>query len=157
MIEGVEIYYLKSIPDSRGRILHFMRKNSSMFEDFDIQEVYFSVIYPGAIKAWHRHKRMTLNYVVPIGNIKLVLYDGRADSKTAYDVQEIYLGENCPHQLVRIPPLIWNGYTTVDGKLSLVANITDFTHDPDEIERKDPNNFVSDDSIPYEWFTSNYG
>ena len=31
----------------------------------------------GAIKAWHLHKEMTLNYAVILGEIKFVLYDDR--------------------------------------------------------------------------------
>ena len=156
MIDGVQIYPLKVIPDSRGRILHYMKKDHPAFVDFDIQEVYFSVIYPDAIKAWHRHTKMTLNYVVPMGNIKLVLYDQRADSPTAYETQEIYLGENSSHQLVRIPPMIWNGFMAVGGQTALVANITNLIHDPKEIERLNPEK-RGNDSIPYDWFDSFYG
>ena len=75
----IETYPLKVIPDARGRIYHFMRKDMPQFENFDVQEVYFSLIYPGAVKAWHRHKRMILNYVVPVGNIKLVCVDQNND------------------------------------------------------------------------------
>lgn len=35
-----------------------------------------------AIKAWHLHRVMTLNYAVPSGRIKLVLYDGREECAT---------------------------------------------------------------------------
>ena len=34
------------------------------------------------IKAWHIHKKMTLNYVAAFGKIKLVLYDDRKNSDT---------------------------------------------------------------------------
>ena len=40
-------------------------------------EIYFSYVYPKIIKAWHIHKKMTLNYVAAFGKIKLVLYDDR--------------------------------------------------------------------------------
>ena len=45
-------------------------------------EIYFSYVYPKKIKAWHIHKKMTLNYVAAFGKIKLVLYDDRQNSKT---------------------------------------------------------------------------
>ena len=50
--------------------------------------MYFSVVYPGAIKGWHLHKKMVINYAVPFGRIKLVLFDPREDSPTKGEVQE---------------------------------------------------------------------
>src|SRR5204862_49041 len=73
-------------------------------------EIYFSVVYPGAIKAWHLHSRMTINYAVVDGNIKLVLYDRRPASKTSGQIQEIFFGQ-VNYQLVRVPPGVVNGFT----------------------------------------------
>ena len=39
----------------------------------DFGEIYFSSVYPGVIKGWHRHRDMTLNYACVFGRIKLVL------------------------------------------------------------------------------------
>ena len=72
-IEGVEIKLLKKIPDERGTILHMMRSDEEIFSGFG--EIYFSTIYPNVIKGWHIHEKMTLNYAVIDGMIKLVLYD----------------------------------------------------------------------------------
>ena len=55
-----------------------LREDSPVFERFG--EIYFSTVYPGVVKGWHVHKRMTLNYAVPVGMIKLVCYDDREDS-----------------------------------------------------------------------------
>ncbi len=78
MIAGVRVEPLKQIPDERGKILHMMRCDTPGFEKFG--EIYFSAVYPGVIKGWHIHKEMTLNYAVPIGHVKMVLYDERPDS-----------------------------------------------------------------------------
>ena len=156
MIDGVQIIPLKVIPDSRGRILHFMRKDHPAFKDSDVQEVYFSLIYPGAIKAWHRHSRMTLNYVVPVGNIKLVLYDTRADSPTAYDLNEYFIGENSHYQIIRVPPMIWNGFMSLGGQSALVSNVTNSIHDPSEMERMHPQTF-SKEVFQYSWGSSFIG
>ena len=69
-IEGVIVTPLRKIPDERGTIMHMLRRDDPHFQAFG--EIYFSTVYPGAIKAWHLHKRMTLNYAVPHGNIKFV-------------------------------------------------------------------------------------
>jgi dTDP-4-dehydrorhamnose 3,5-epimerase len=144
MIEGVFVKPLKQILDERGKVMHMQRNDDPDFLDFG--EISFSIIYPGVIKGWHIHKKMCLNYAVPIGTIKLVLYDDRASSRTRGEVQEIYLGpEN--YCLVRIPPHVWNGFKGVGTGIAIVANCSTIPHDPAEIERKDP----MDKSIPYRW------
>jgi dTDP-4-dehydrorhamnose 3,5-epimerase len=144
MIEGVKIIPKRQILDERGAIYHFLRCDSPEFEQFG--EIYFSWIYPGVIKGWHRHKLMTLNYVVPVGRVKLVLYDNRPNSSTLGEVQEIYLGEG-NYQLVNIPPMIWNGFKGIGVQAAMVANCSTVPHSPDEIERLDP----FSDQIPYKW------
>jgi dTDP-4-dehydrorhamnose 3,5-epimerase len=144
MIEGVIIKPLRQILDERGKIMHMIRNDDPEFINFG--EIYFSCIYPGVIKGWHIHKKMTLNYAVPFGTIKLVLYDDRISSKTCGELQEIFLGpEN--YCLVQIPPLVWNGFKGVGTTPSIVANCSTIPHDPAEIERKNP----EDSSIPYKW------
>jgi dTDP-4-dehydrorhamnose 3,5-epimerase len=144
MIEGVQVIPLKQIHDERGKIMHMLRADASHFKAFG--EVYFSTIHPGVVKAWHKHKKMTLNYAVPYGKVKLVLYDGRESSPTFKQVQEIFLSPD-NYQLVIIPPEIWNGFKGVGEFTSIVANCADFPHDPEEIERLE----VKTDQIPYEW------
>ena len=144
MIEGVKIIPKRQILDERGAIYHFLRCDSPEFEKFG--EVYFSWIYPGVVKGWHRHHQMTLNYVVPAGQVKLVLYDDRQGSSTCGELQEILLGESS-YQLVQIPPMIWNGFKGIGMQPAMVANCATLPHHPDEIERLDP----SSPNIPYQW------
>ena len=143
-IEGVVVTPLRQIPDERGKIMHMLRCDSAVFKSFG--EVYFSCVHPGAIKAWHIHKKMTLNYAVPFGKIKFVLYDDREGSATRGRLQEIYMGpEN--YCLVTVPPMVWNGFKGIGTETSIVANCTDIPHDPDEIARMSP----FDPSISYDW------
>lgn len=148
MIEGIRIKELSQFLDERGKIMHMLRADDEAFRSFG--EIYFSCIYPGAIKGWHRHQRMTLNYAVPHGRIKLVLYDDRSGSITKGEVQEIYLGID-HYCLVTIPPLIWNGFKGIGTEMAIVANCSDIPHDPAEITRMDP----FDPSIPYAWELKN--
>ena len=144
MIEGVIITPLKQIFDERGKVMHMMRNDSDNFEKFG--EVYFSCTNPGAIKAWHLHKEMTLNYAVIYGQIKCVLYDDRPNSKTYGEIQELFLStEN--YSLVTVPPMIWNGFKGVGVIPSIVANCASIPHDPNEIVRKP----AFDKTIPYDW------
>ena len=144
MIEGVKIKPLKKIPDERGMIMHMLRSDDADFEKFG--EIYFSCVYPGVVKGWHGHKKMTLNYAVIKGMIKLVLYDDRKDSKTKGEIMEIFMGED-NYVLVSIPPNVWNGFKGIGTKEAIVANCSTHPHDPDEIYRCDP----IDNDIPYDW------
>lgn len=144
MIDGVTITPLRQIADERGKVMHMLRSTDPHFKEFG--EIYFSVVYPNAIKAWHLHKRMTLNYAVPNGRIKFVLFDDREDSPTRNRVQEIFLGpEN--YSLVTVPPMVWNGFKGIGCESAIVANCATIPHDPTEIVRLDP--FSA--SVPYDW------
>ncbi len=144
MIDGVTVTPLRRIPDERGTIMHMLRSDSPVFRQFG--EIYFSTVYPGAIKAWHIHKEMILNYAVPHGRIKMVLYDDRDGSPTKGEVQQIFLGPD-NYALVTVPPLVWNGFKGMGADAAIVANCASIPHDPDEIDRLDP----FDPSIPYDW------
>jgi len=144
MIEGIKTIPLRQILDERGKVMHMLRCNDEHFQQFG--EIYFSCVYPGAIKAWHLHKTMTLNYAVPHGRIMLVLYDDREGSRTRGEIQEIFLGID-NYSLVIIPPLIWNGFKGIGTKTAIVANCATIPHDPQEIVRLD----AFHPTIPYQW------
>jgi dTDP-4-dehydrorhamnose 3,5-epimerase len=145
VIDGVRIHPLRQIPDERGKVMHMLRENDPHFERFG--EIYFSLVYPGVVKAWHLHRRMTLNYAVPQGRIKLVLYDDREGSPTRRELQEIFTGEDA-YALVRVPFGVWNGFKGLGTGPALVANCATLPHDPDEIVRMDPHR---NDLIAYDW------
>ena len=144
MIHGVIVRPLRQIADERGKIMHMLRSDDPDFQRFG--EIYFSMVYPGAIKAWHIHTRMTLNYAVISGMIKMALYDSRPDSPTAGEIQEIYAGEN-NYVRITVPPMVYNGFKGIGTVPAYVANCATIPHDPDEIKRLDP--FSKD--IPYDW------
>lgn len=146
MIHGVKITPLTRIPDARGRILHIMKATEQDFSSFG--EVYCSTVYPGIVKGWHIHTKMTLNYIVIKGNIKLVLYDERKDSPTKGELQEIFIGDS-NYIRVTIPPQVWNGFMGTGTEESFVINLSDIPHDSSEISRMDPH----DNHIGYNWKT----
>lgn len=143
-ISGVVIVPKQKIFDDRGGIFHMLRANDPEFQKFG--EIYFSKVHAGAIKAWHHHSRMVLNYLVVSGSIQLGLFDGRKDSPTFGQQQTIYLDE-AKSQLVIVPPGVWNGFKGLGSSSSIVANCATEPHDPAEITRKPYN----DPSFGYSW------
>ena len=144
MIDEVRIFPLKQISGDRGAVMHMLRCDSSLFENFG--EIYFSVIRKGKIKAWKRHKRMTQNFAVPVGEIELVLFDDRFSSSTKGVVQIVNIGVD-HYGLIRIPPMIWYGFSGVSANDALIANCASMPHDPEESEQVD----VVSAKIPYVW------
>lgn len=143
MIQGVIIKKLNRIPDERGCVFHMLRNDDAEFEQFG--EIYFSMVYPGAIKGWHKH-HATLNYACIVGNIKLVLYDDREDSPTKGELMELFIGEE-NYCLVKIPPLVWDGFKAIGNQKALVANCCTHPHGSFKSERMSP----FDKSIQYHW------
>ena len=143
MIQGVIITPLKQIPDERGRIMHMLKRTDPHFVEFG--EIYFTTVYRGVIKGWHRHREMTLNYACIGGRIKLVLFDDREGSATRGELMEVFLGPD-DYSLVIIPPGVWNGFKGMD-ETSIVANCCTHPHDPSRSDRLDP----FDNDIPYDW------
>ncbi len=146
VIDGVRARRARVLPDERGRLGEIIRADDPWFEKFG--QVYFTTTIPGMVKAWHYHKIQTDHFYCVRGAIKLGLYDGRADSSTQGEVNEIYLSEHLPG-LVRIPPGVYHGWMCVSDAECIVVNMTTECYDyknPDEF-RAPPH----DNDIPYDW------
>jgi len=147
MLDGVTISELLQIADARGAVLHMLRCEAPEFVSF--RECYFSEVRPGAIKAWKRHRLQTQNLAVPVGRIRLAIYDGRQLSPTLGQLQVVELGRPDAYLRLRIPPALWYGFACIGDTPALVANCPDVPHDPEDSEVRD----VSDQAIPYTWVT----
>ncbi len=143
-IDGVHVIPLRRIPDERGTIYHMLRADDPHFEGFG--EIYFTSVYAGIVKGWHKHTEMTLNYACIFGRVKLVVYDDRADSATAGNLIEVFLGVD-DYSLVSIGPGIWSGFKGMSEPFAIVANCCTHPHDPGRTTRADP----FDNDIPYDW------
>jgi dTDP-4-dehydrorhamnose 3,5-epimerase len=148
MIEGVLQTPLTQHQDQRGKVMHMLRSTDPYFQKFG--EVYFSWVYPNFIKAWYKHREMIVNFAVPIGAIKVVIYDDRCDSPTHNQVGEYNLGCDNYH-LLTIPCGLWYGFRAISEDAAIMANCATIPHDPEEITRLD----FANPSIPYNWNSSN--
>jgi len=140
MIDGVLISDLSVIDVLGGSVMHGIKKSSTGYVDFG--EAYFSEIQSNSIKAWKRHKKMTLNIVVPVGKIKFVLFDDRDLFGSQF--QEIIISRENYCRLT-VPPLVWMGFQGLSSKGSMLLNIADIEHDSNEVDRVDL------DKIKYTW------
>ncbi|PCJ01722.1 MAG: dTDP-4-dehydrorhamnose 3,5-epimerase [Alphaproteobacteria bacterium] len=146
MIDGVMQTPLKQVGDERGKIMHMMRATDTGFERFG--EVYFSWINPHIVKGWHRHSVVTVNLAVPVGKVKIVVFDDREDSKTKGQIQEFIVGPQ-NYNLISIAAGLWYGFSCLMDVPSMIANCATDPHDPDESEHCD----LAD--INYDWSVDN--
>jgi dTDP-4-dehydrorhamnose 3,5-epimerase len=136
MLNSIIVTDLNRITVSGGDVLHAMRTDSPGYNGYG--ESYFSKIEPGAIKAWKKHSEMTLNLVVPLGMVRFVFTDADGD----FLIKEI--GEQNFARL-SVPPGIWFGFKGLGNGESLILNISNILHDPNEVERKERH------EIPFDW------
>lgn len=117
---------LARIPTMGGDVLHAMKQSDAGFAGFG--EAYFSWVTAGVIKAWKCHTRMTMNIVVPVGQVRFVF---RSDDDK-FRVEEIGVDR---YARLSVPPRIWFGFQGLAEPQSLVLNIASIPHDPNEVKR----------------------
>lgn len=126
-VNQILITPLKRIRVEGGDVLHGMKCSDPGYVDYG--EAYFSIVEADAVKAWKRHLRMTLNFVVPLGTVLFAFIDEEGL------LREEVVGENRYVRLT-VPPGIWFGFKGVGNKESIILNIACIPHDPGEVERR---------------------
>ena len=139
-LDDILVTPLKRIPTVGGDVLHALKKTDAGFDGFG--EIYFSWVEQGAIKAWKYHKRMTLNLVVPVGEVSFVFH--LTNQKNNFRTENI--GEERYVRLT-VPPGIWFGFQGIASERSLLTNVADMAHDPDEVLGKKTSEII------YNWST----
>jgi dTDP-4-dehydrorhamnose 3,5-epimerase len=127
-LEQIRVTSLKRIPVLGGDVLHALKRTDDGFLDFG--EAYFSMVEFGAVKAWKLHRRMTLNLVVPVGEVRFVFFaeDGKTRREDTIGISN--------YARLTVPPGIWFGFQGLEAPFSLILNVADIPHEPDEVERK---------------------
>lgn len=121
---------LRRIAIEGGDVLHAMKQNDAGYDGFG--EAYFSWVSGGTVKAWKRHTRMTMNVVVPVGQVRFVFRMVNAAGADEFRVEEIGVDR---YARITVPAGIWFGFKGCSKQQSLVLNIASIPHDPNEVER----------------------
>lgn len=137
ILDHILVTPLKRISVPGGDVLHALKCTDDGFKNFG--EAYFSMVEFGAIKAWKRHTQMTLNLIVPIGEVRFVF---RADDDN--NGREELIGA-ANYSRLTVPPGIWFGFQGLAAPQSLVLNIANMPHDPNEVEG------LAISAIEYDW------
>lgn len=145
IIEGVVIKKLTTYPDERGFFREIVRATDDFFGE-GFGQFSHSLMYAGVAKAWHIHKTQVDWWYVPVGNLKVGLYDNRGDSPTKGQKQVIFMGENYEANVLKIPPGVAHGCKVLGGVTHLFY-ITSKIYDTNEEGRIAYN----DPKIGFDW------
>lgn len=145
-LHGVEIKELVTHPDERGFFRELIRVTDPFFGMGSFGQLSHSRMYHGVVKAWHIHQRQTDWWYVPIGNLKVALYDARPDSPTYRQLQELLMGDNYPPIVLKIPPGVAHGCRVLSAEAHLLY-VTSGVYDPSD-EGRIPHD---DPTIGYDW------
>ncbi|MFY9345340.1 MAG: dTDP-4-dehydrorhamnose 3,5-epimerase family protein [Planctomycetota bacterium] len=127
-IDGVQIVELKRFNDDGGSITELGRLAAGVhgqLPGFEVKQVNYSEMEPGAIKAFHMHRRQTdVWYVPPCDKLLLVLHDCRAGSKSHGQTMRFVLGDG-KDRLVRIPPGVAHGARNLGTATGRIVYLVD--------------------------------
>lgn len=148
MIEGVESRSLQPNVDERGHLVEMFREDWDEFEPRPAM-AYYSLTYPGVVRAWHRHTRGQVDhFVCPSGRLKVAVYDDREESPTRGELETFVIGEG-NHQLIRIPGACWHGFKAVGTEPAMLVNFPTKLYD---YEEPDEERLPHDtETIPLDW------
>jgi dTDP-4-dehydrorhamnose 3,5-epimerase len=157
MLPGVRVHDVNKRIDERGFFAEIVRNDWRDFLDDDtIVQANVSLSYPGMIRAWHRHRRGQVDYLMVVkGTMKICAYDDKEGSSTRGHLDEIIASEE-KLQLVRVPGHYWHGTMTLGVQpsltLYLVSRLYD-AKDPDEDRRawNDPGILDPKTYKPFDW------
>lgn len=136
-LDDILIVPLARIPTPGGDVLHAMKQSDRGYLGFG--EAYFSWVAGGSIKAWKRHTKMTMNVIVPLGAVRFVF---RLEGGDEFRIEEI---GDAHYARITVPPGVWFGFQGLVSPRSLVLNLADIPHDPNEVER------MKFSDVNYEW------
>ena len=135
-MDGVILTPLKQIQNPKGDIFHAMKKSDNGYHGFG--EAYFSTIHKGDVKGWKKHTIMTLNLIVPLGEIEFVVYDEK--TREFFNVK---LSQK-NYQRLTVKAGLWMAFRGIEQN-SMLLNLASIEHDLKEAIS------LELDEINYEW------
>lgn len=151
--------------DDRGRSVMSLLDHLSELPG----QVNVSVMFPGAVKAWHRHKLQEDHWHVPLGSLKIGLFNTESTALTAElrlatpvpggDIiqrvevpaqsgRAVYLGEH-RSGVLRIPSGLWHGGVAIGGREAILMYYVTRRYDP----RSPDEERAAWDQFAFDWGT----
>jgi dTDP-4-dehydrorhamnose 3,5-epimerase len=122
-IDGVTVHPVKNVLTDNGYLTEIFRSDWGL-PGGKIEQVFIRTLEPGTVTAWHCHARTTDRLFCLTGRILLVLYDGRANSRTARTLFKLRFGIERP-SLVVVPCGVWHGVKNLSAQSCILLNAVD--------------------------------
>mgnify|MGYP006089945955 CR=1 FL=1 len=135
-MDKIALTGLKKIDTGKGNVLHAIKRSDTGFAGFG--EAYFSEVSKGEVKGWKKHRTMTLNLVVPIGEVQFVIFN---------EVGEKFCSHNLSisnYKRLTVGPGLWMAFKGIQSH-NMLLNIASIEHDPGEYD------ILAIDQIDYDW------
>jgi dTDP-4-dehydrorhamnose 3,5-epimerase len=146
-IDGVYLKRLTRLADHRGSLAEVVDTRDPFWLE-PVVYAYEFTIRPGRIKGWGMHERQTDRYFVSGSDLRVVLYDGREESKAYGRIEQFFFTQDTPG-LLMIPPRVWHADQNWGSTDARVLNFPTHPYDhaaPDKY-RIDPHS----GAIPFDW------
>lgn len=150
-IDGVRIRPVRPVPHEDGVVAEVAR-TAWPEVDLEIVQVHITTTQPGRIRAWGLHEFSTDRLFVVKGLVSIVIFDGRQDSPTYSQVNEIRLSERNP-ALVVIPPCLYHGWKNIGTDEAFIINMPSsiYNHErPDALDLPYDHPQAAD-IVPWRW------
>jgi len=128
-LEGVVSAHGVVHADHRGTLMETINFDDPFWEE-PVVYAYAFTVAPGRIKGWGMHRHQTDRYAALAGKLRVVLYDGRADSPTFKSFAEYHFTDEAPGFL-RIPPGVWHADQNVGEAPCRLINFPTRPYDRD--------------------------
>ncbi len=145
--EGVSLKEIKTHIDERGSIAEIFDTRWEWSKK-PLVYAHMLTIKPGITKGWNLHMKSEDRYFLMFGEMQVVLYDVRKDSKTFGLASEIIMTE-FNRSLLNIPAGIWHADRNIGTKDVVAINMPTKVYD-----HKNPDKYrlpLNTDKIPYKF------
>ena len=135
LIDGVKYREARPVSHNHGHLTEVFR-SSWRLTDQPVVQVNVTTTFPGRVRAWGLHLRTVDRLFVSSGSIRIVLYDGRIESRTFGRINEFFFSERT-QGLVVIPFGIYHGWKNVGDTEAAIVSMPSqlYEHDgPDRYE-----------------------
>ncbi len=117
---------LKPVKTGHGHLLE-MQRAEWIGANRAVDQIFFSVLTPGAVSAWHAHSETTDRLCAAEGSLLVVIFDNRDGSPTQGRIAEFRLSPEQPGLLV-VPPRLWHGVKNVGADNACLVNAVDHAY-----------------------------
>jgi dTDP-4-dehydrorhamnose 3,5-epimerase len=127
LIDGVLVRRQVTQTDDRGTLCEILDLRWNVTDE-PIVSVYQFTIRPGKAKGWHVHRLHDDRLFISRGELKVVLYDDRADSPTYGMVNELHRSE-VQRSLMVIPRGVYHAHMNVGAQDALLISMPTRAYD----------------------------